>query len=530
MSPFDGKHILLGVTGSIACYKAADLASKLAQAGALVDVVLTRSALQFITPLTFESVTGRRAYTDADLWGGEGHVLHIGLARQSDLVVIAPVSANTLAKLAHGIADNLLTVTALAAECPLVLAPAMDGNMYANAATQDNLTILRQRGATVLGPAAGRMASGIVGVGRMVEPAELVGQIRLALAHGGPLTGFNVLVTASGTEEPIDPVRAITNRSSGKQGFALAQTALDMGAHVTLITGPSHLPTPAGARRVDVRTSQQMMDEVLKNIPQMDVLLMAAAVADFRPAAPAAQKIKKEAGVPVIKLDTNPDILGAVGHIRGEKGYPDVLVGFAAESQELLKNARAKLQAKNLDLIVANDITASDAGFEVDTNRVTLLDASGGEESLPLMTKEQVADTVLDRVVALLQTKEVLHICKRSDLELARARGEYRPASLDVEGFIHLSRANQLLATANRYFKGQTDLVVLWIRPRSLRAELRWDEVPVPNPDDPASTLRLDVYPHLYGPLNLDAITAVRNLEAGEDGVYRTLLIPRKQK
>jgi phosphopantothenoylcysteine decarboxylase/phosphopantothenate--cysteine ligase len=527
MSLFNGKHILLGVTGSIACYKAADLASKLTQAGALVDVILTGSAQQFIMPLTFESVTGRRAYTDADLWGGEGHVLHIGLARQADLVVIAPASANTLAKLAHGIADNLLTVTALAAECPLILAPAMDGHMYANLATQDNVELHQQRGALIAGPASGRMASGIVGVGRLLEPAELVGHIRLALARGGPLTGFDVLITAGGTEEPIDPVRSITNRSSGKQGFALAQAALDLGAHVTLVAGPTHLAAPVGVHRVDVRTAQQMMDEVLKHIPQADALLMAAAVADFRPASAAQQKIKKDMGLPVLHLDTNPDILGAVGRIRAEKGYPDVLVGFAAESQELLANARQKLEAKNLDLIAANDITARDAGFEVDTNRITLLDASGGMQTLPLMSKEQVAEVILERVVSLLQTKEILHICKRSDLELARARGEYRSPSLETEGFIHFSRSDQLLSVANRYYHGQADLVVLWVRPRSLRAELRWERATVPDSGKPEQDM-VDEFPHLYGPLNLDAIVAVRNLEADQDGYFRKLLLPRK--
>jgi phosphopantothenoylcysteine decarboxylase / phosphopantothenate---cysteine ligase len=299
-TPFEGKRIILGVTGSIACYKAADLASKLAQAGAEVEVILTAGALQFVTPLTFQSVTGRRAYTDRDLWGNEGHVLHISLARQADLVVIAPASANTLAKLAHGIADNLLSVTALAAACPQVLAPAMDGHMYLNPATQANLEILSANGAILLGPMEGHLASGLVAKGRMMEPAELIGHIRLALTQGGPLSGYKILVTASGTEEPIDPVRAITNRSSGKQGFALAQAALDLGADVTLITGPTHLHEPIGVERVDVRTAQQMMDAVMSKLPLTDALIMAAAVADFRPAEQAEQKNqegKRRAGI-----------------------------------------------------------------------------------------------------------------------------------------------------------------------------------------------------------------------------------------
>ena len=396
------KNLLLGVTGSIAAYKAADLASKLAQEGANVDVILTRSALQFITPLTFQSVTGRRAYTDEDLWGREGHVRHIGLGKAADLLAIAPVSANTMAKLANGIADNLLTVTALAARCPLLLAPAMDGGMFAHPATQANLETLRQRGAIVIGPAEGHLASGLAGVGRMVEPQELLGQIRLALSKNGPLQGRKVVVTAGGTEEPVDPVRAITNRSSGKQGFAIAQAALERGAEVTLISGPTHLPTPEGAQRMDVRTSEEMLEAVLATVSQADILIMAAAVSDFRPVKPALEKIKRDKGIPQIELERTPDILAAVEALRSSSPLPRLTVGFAAESQDMMQNARAKLHAKKLDLIVANDITAGDAGFAVDTNRVTLLDASGGEEVLPLMSKSEVAERLLERIMGML--------------------------------------------------------------------------------------------------------------------------------
>lgn len=401
-SPFEQKNILLGVTGSIAAYKAADLASRLAQSGALVDVILTQAATQFITPLTYQSVTGRRAWVDADLWGSEGHVRHIGLGHGADLLVIAPASANTIAKLAHGLADNLLTVTALAASCPLVVAPAMDGGMYQHLATQANLETLRQRGAMLIGPAEGHLASGMVGPGRMVEPSELFAHIRWLLSRGGPLQGKTVVVTAGGTQEPIDPVRAITNRSSGKQGMALAQTALDLGARVILVAGPITLPTPVGADRIDVHTAEEMLHAVLDASSRADVLLMAAAVADFRPSSPAGQKIKKEAGIPTIQLENTPDILAAVARKKAETGCPRITVGFAAESTDLLENARTKLSAKKLDLIVANDISATDAGFTVDNNRVTLLDASGQVESLPLMTKEEVAKAVLDRVVGLL--------------------------------------------------------------------------------------------------------------------------------
>jgi phosphopantothenoylcysteine decarboxylase/phosphopantothenate--cysteine ligase len=401
-TPLEDKNILLGVTGSIAAYKAADLASKLSQAGALVDVILTRAALEFITRLTFQSVTGRRAYMDEDLWGLEGHVQHIGLAKEADLLAIAPATANTMAKLANGIADNLLTVTALAANCHLLIAPAMDGAMFSHPATRANVNILRQRGAFIIGPAEGHLASGLAGTGRMVEPAELLGHIRWRLAQGGPLSGQKVVVTAGGTQEPIDPVRFIANRSSGKQGIALAQVALDLGAEVALIAAPNPQHTPFGARRVEVGTAEEMRDAVVAELPQATVLLMAAAVADFRPAGPAKEKIKRKTGVPEVKLETTPDILAEVADLKSKGEFSGIVVGFAAESQDLLENAQDKMLSKNLDLIVANDITAKDAGFAVDTNRVTLLDAAGNSEELPVMSKTEVAEKVLERVVRLL--------------------------------------------------------------------------------------------------------------------------------
>ncbi len=401
-NPISGKNILLGITGSIAAYKAADLASKLTQSGADVDAILTPAALRFITPLTFQSVTGRKAFTDDDLWGGEGHVRHIGLGLAGDLLAVAPASANTIAKLAHGIADNLLTVTALAARCPLLLAPAMDGGMFSHPATQANLDILRQRGAIIVGPAEGRMASGLVGLGRMVEPAELLGQVRLALAKGGPLSGVHVLVTAGGTQEPVDPVRHITNRSSGKQGYALAQSALDAGAAVTLLHTPVDLPTPAGARDVLVHTAAETKEAVLVAAAESQVVLMAAAVADFRPAQVAAQKIKKGADSLLLKLEPTEDILLALAARRLPGALPNVVIGFAAESQSLEENAAKKLSAKRLDMIVANNISATDAGFGVDTNRVTFLYPDGRREVLPLQSKATVADEVLQRVIAML--------------------------------------------------------------------------------------------------------------------------------
>jgi phosphopantothenoylcysteine decarboxylase/phosphopantothenate--cysteine ligase len=396
------RHILLGVTGSIAVYKAVELASRLTQAGAVVDTILTPAAEAFVRPLTFQSVTGRKAYTEADLWGAEGHVQHIGLAKRADLLLIAPATANTLAKLAHGQADNLLTVTALAAVCPVMLAPAMDGGMYAHPATQHNLQILENRGAKILGPAQGHLASGLLGIGRMLEPAEILAQVRLQLAVEGVLKGRHVVVTAGGTQEAIDPVRVIANRSSGKQGFALAQAALDLGARVTLVSGPVSLETPAGAQRRDVQSAEQMLQAVMRASSQADVLLMAAAVADFRPASPEGQKIKKEHGLERIDLLPTVDILKTISLRKLESGFPRVLVGFAAESQALIENARQKMQAKHLDLIVANDIGASDAGFAVDTNRVTLLFGDGRMQALELMSKTEVAEIILECVVELL--------------------------------------------------------------------------------------------------------------------------------
>lgn len=402
ITPFHKKRIVLGVTGSIAAYKAAELASKLAQHGSLVDVILTQAAANFVSPLTFQSVTGQPAFTEADLWGAQGHVQHIGLARNTDLLVIAPITANTIAKLAHGIADNLLTVTSLAARCPLIIAPAMDGGMYSHPATQANLEILRQRETLIIGPEEGHLASGLSGIGRMVEPVELLGQIRYTLSQQGPLLGKKFIVSAGRTFEPIDPVRGLTNRSSGKQGFALAQAALDRGADVILISGPTNLTTPTGAIRIDIQTAVEMRDEVLKALPGSTALLMAAAVADFRPASITDDKVKKVDGVPKINLEPTPDILSEILDEKERNGYPQISVGFAAESRDLLSNARRKLEAKQLDLIVANDISAADAGFAVDTNRVTILDAGGGEEVLPLISKSEVAQFVIERVVGLL--------------------------------------------------------------------------------------------------------------------------------
>jgi len=407
LKPLESKRIVLGVTGSIAAYKAVDLASKLAQAGAVVETILTPSATQFITPLAFQSVTGQGAYVDADLWGAQAHVLHVGLGHTADLFIIAPATAHSMAKLANGTADNLLMLAALAygpgsAGRPLLIAPAMDGGMFEHPATQANLETLRQRGAQIIGPEAGHLASGLVALGRMSEPLTIFGLARYALTRQGPLSGRRVVVTAGGTQEPVDPVRVLTNRSSGKQGFALAQAALDAGAEVTLIAAPSAVLIPTGLEYIPVEAASQMEQAVLKACQNADALLMAAAVADFRPVNPAAQKIKKSSGIEAIPLEPTTDILAAVAAQRGRTGLPLAVVGFAAETQNLLANAQAKLRAKRLDMIVANDVSAPGSGFTVDTNRVTLLYPSGKSEPIPLANKAEVAERVIAEVVTLL--------------------------------------------------------------------------------------------------------------------------------
>jgi phosphopantothenoylcysteine decarboxylase/phosphopantothenate--cysteine ligase len=405
----ENKHILLGVTGSIAAYKAADLASKLTQAGAEVDVVLTEAAACFVTPLTFQSVTGRHCYTDADLWGAQGHVTHISLAHQADMLVIAPASAQTMARMAHGMGDNLLSLMALAFgpgdnHRPLLIAPAMDGGMLAHPATQENLQVLQDRGAVVIGPESGHLASGLMARGRMTEPADILGHIRYHFSRRGPLQGEKVVVTAGGTQEPIDPVRVLSNRSSGKQGYALAQAALDAGADVTLISTPVALAAPTGAECVTVETASQMRDAVLAACQTADVLLMAAAVADFRPMQVSLQKIKKAGGPLVLPLESTADILAEVAERRQRSNLPRVMVGFAAESEDLLANAQLKLGAKHLDLIAANNITEPDSGFGGDANHVTLIAADGAVESLPSMSKVEVAEKIIEKVIVILKT------------------------------------------------------------------------------------------------------------------------------
>ena len=422
MAVLKGKQIVLGITGSIAAFKAAELASQLTQMGALVDVILTPAAEKFITPLTLQSVTGRRAYTEPDLWGGEAHVLHVGLGHSADLLVIAPCTANTLASLAHGRADNLLTITALAARCPLLLAPAMDGGMLDHPATQANLETLLRRDAYIAGPAEGHLASGLLGRGRLIEPPELIGHIRLLLGRKGALANRKIVISAGGTQEALDPVRVLTNRSSGKQGYALAQAAIDAGAEVTLISAPAALTPPVGASLVPIQSAREMLDAVLRDASGADALIMAAAVADFRPRHVASDKMKTRDGIPQVELERTEDILKVVAAAKrapqltsGQSddyspaasaldfNPPRLLVGFAAESRDLVDNAVEKLKAKNLNLIIANDITAPGAGFGSDTNRVTIIHENGDRETLPLMSKSEVADAIIERIAGLLE-------------------------------------------------------------------------------------------------------------------------------
>lgn len=400
------KRIILGATGSIAVYKALDLASKLNQAGALVDVIMTQAAHEFVTPLSFQSLTGRPVYTD--MWQNSSgsalptHIAHVGLGEGADLLAVIPATANTIAKLAYGFAEDMLSVTALAARCPLLLAPAMDGAMYEHPATQANLKTLVERGAYLIEPEEGRFASGLVGKGRLPETPTLIGHIRRALGKNGSLAGRKVIVTAGGTREALDPVRYISNHSSGKQGYALAQAALDAGAEVSLISSVD-LPTPIGATLIKTDSARSILEHVLALIPSHDALIMAAAIADFRPASVSEQKIKKKddgAGLS-LELTRNPDILQEVSKQRPQN--LKLVVGFAAESESLLENAQSKVQRKGLDFIVANDISAKDAGFAVDTNRVILLDKHGAQESLPLMSKAEVAEHIIRKLASLLQ-------------------------------------------------------------------------------------------------------------------------------
>jgi len=399
----EGKHIVLGVTGGIAAFKSADLASRLVQTGALVDVVMTGAATEFVRPLTFQALTHRPVAVEMFSLLQETDIGHVSLGQRADLMIIAPATANTIAKLAHGLADNMLTTTALACRSPLLLAPAMESGMWSHTVTTANMEILKGRGVCTVGPESGRLASGGHGYGRMSEPAAILDAARWVLGRSGRLAGTAVIVTAGGTREAFDPVRFVGNRSSGKMGFALAAAARDRGAAVTLIHGAAALEPPHGIKAIAVESCADMERAVLDSIGHADALVMAAAVADYRPEVPAPQKIKKRDDRLTLNLVRTSDILSAVAGRRNAGGRLRAVIGFAAETREVLDNAREKLARKKLDLIVANDVSAVDSGFEVDTNRVTLLDASGGVQALPLMSKTAAAEQIIDRLVAMLE-------------------------------------------------------------------------------------------------------------------------------
>jgi len=394
------KTVVLGVAGSIAAYKAAYLASQLTQAGADVEVIMTEAATKFITPITFRSITGRPVVTEMFDLASEYSAEHIALAEAADVVVIAPATANIIAKLAAGIADDMLSCIVLATKAPVIVAPAMNVNMYENPITQENLVKLRARDFAIVGPAYGRLASGKMGLGRLVDIDEVLGTICQVLGKGGDLAGKRIVVTAGGTQEPVDPVRCLTNCSSGKMGYALAEAARDRGAQVVLVSAPSALSRPSGMDVVDIRTAQEMYEAVKKAVAKADALIMAAAVADYQPVKVSKNKIKRQQiSSLTLELERTPDILGEV------KGN-FVRVGFAAESENMVANAKEKLEKKRLDLIVANDITVVGSGIGADTNQVVIIDRKGKIEELPLLPKREVADRILDRVVELLAVKK----------------------------------------------------------------------------------------------------------------------------
>jgi len=399
MRVLEGKNIVLGVTGSIAAYKAADLASKLVQAGAQVYVVMTPEATRFITPLTFRTLTGRPVLVDMFDPSSEMAVQHVALGQLADVVVVAPATAHIIAKIASGMADDMVSLTVLASRAPVILAPAMDAAMFESPATQENLRKLAERGFIQVGPGYGRLASGLEGRGRLEDVEKILGSIRWVLGRRGDLAGVKIVVTAGGTQEPVDPVRVLTNRSSGKMGYALAEAARDRGAEVTLISAPVSLPEPVGVEVVRVGTAQEMKETVSRAVSGARALIMAAAVADYRPKHVAAGKIKKGAAELLLELERTPDILGEV---RGDF----LRIGFAAETENLEENALAKLREKDLDLIVANDVSSPDSGFGSETNRVTLIDRGGNIERLPLLPKLEVAHKVLDRVAAILRERQ----------------------------------------------------------------------------------------------------------------------------
>jgi len=396
----EGKRILLGVTGSIAAYRAADLASKLTQAGAVVHVAMTAHAAEFVGPATFRALTGNPVLTGVFDEPYEGRMAHIHIAQTADLVLVAPATANVLAKMAHGIADDALTTLLLATTAPVLVAPAMNTAMYEHPATQGNLEILRSRGVRIIEPGTGHLACGSEGKGRLTDIEEILRTVRESLSRSQDLAGIAIVVSAGATREPLDPVRFLSNRSSGRMGAAIAEAARRRGARVTLLAGHMSVPPPAGVTVVPFGTTAEYLEVSRKHFEECQVFIGAAAPADYAPAEAAPAKVTKaETGAEwTLRLRATPDVIAGLAARKGSR----VVVGFAAETHDLLEHAARKLQQKNLDLIVANDVGDAGSGFEVPTNRVTFLYPDGRAEALPLLRKEEVADALLDRVRAML--------------------------------------------------------------------------------------------------------------------------------
>jgi phosphopantothenoylcysteine decarboxylase/phosphopantothenate--cysteine ligase len=402
-----GKQIVLGVTGSIAAYKAVALLRTLLREGAVVHVVMTRSAMKFVTPLTFEVLSGHPVSTD--LFESHQEMKHLSLPAQADVIVIAPATANCLARAALGLSDDLLSTMLLTAHCPLIVAPAMDGGMWTHPSVQEHVGTLRARGTIVVNPEIGPLASGRIGQGRLAEENIILEAIQTALAPQRDWQGHRVLVSAGPTQEPIDPVRFLSNRSSGKMGYAIAEAAQARGAQVILVTGPTAIPTPKGVEVLSVATAEEMLKALSARLAWSSIVVMAAAVADFRPMHPASQKIKKQGRVgQTLDLERTTDILASLSAQRTTQ----LLIGFAAETNDLIALAKDKLVAKGLDLIVANDVTVAGAGFGSDQNAATLIDRQGAITELPLMPKRVLADAILNRAHELLRTRQSSEVPK----------------------------------------------------------------------------------------------------------------------
>jgi phosphopantothenoylcysteine decarboxylase/phosphopantothenate--cysteine ligase len=409
-------RITLGVTGGVAAYKAAELVRRLQQDGFSVQVVMTRGAREFVTPLTFAALSGQKVITDlfGDSSGGEANlesaIEHIAVAQRTDLLLVAPATADIIAKLARGIADDFLTTLYLASTAPVVVAPAMNVNMWNHEATQENVKMLRARSVKIVDPDEGYLACGMTGAGRLAGQEAILAAVREALHAQRDLEGETILVTAGPTCEDLDPVRYLTNRSSGKMGYAVAEAAAQRGAKVFLVSGPTNLETPAGVERIDVRTADEMHRAVVQRFELSSIAILAAAVADYRPAEQRAEKIKKGNGPLIISLEPTTDILAEVARNKGQK----LVVGFAAETGHVAENARKKLSAKNADLIVANDVTAEGAGFDQDTNVVTLFSRDGRDLALPKLNKSEVAQRILDEILRLRGVLHGTNAAKRS--------------------------------------------------------------------------------------------------------------------